>query len=159
MTRQHWLKTEDCNLDDLLRVLDDHTDPSDYPTAARIEQEVVVYDSGSVREALAAGRGGEIQEEIYRALADGPGIVVLTGVSATLLCIYNASVESLIHLYVIGVFTAFTLSQTGMVRHWLQVREPGWKRSAVAQDRSPPPDRVPGEDDELSERLMDASQP
>ncbi|GMA21637.1 phytanoyl-CoA dioxygenase family protein [Arsenicicoccus piscis] len=79
MTRQHWLKTEDCNLDDLLRVLDDHTDPSDYPTAARIEQEVVVYDSGSVREALAAGRGGEIQEEIYRALADGPGIVVLTG--------------------------------------------------------------------------------
>ncbi|MDX6474829.1 MAG: hypothetical protein QOH95_340, partial [Gaiellaceae bacterium] len=39
---------------------------------------------------------------------------------------YNASVDSLIHLYVIGVFTAFTLSQAGMVRYWWRTREPGW---------------------------------
>ena len=39
---------------------------------------------------------------------------------------------SLIHLYVIGVFTAFTLSQAGMVRYWLRA-EPGWRRSAVDQ--------------------------
>ena len=54
------------------------------------------------------------------------GILVLTGIAATLLWIYNASVDSLIHLYVIGVFTAFTLSQAGMVRYWVRSRDPGW---------------------------------
>jgi amino acid transporter len=54
------------------------------------------------------------------------GIVVLTAISVALLWIYNASVESLIHLYVIGVFTAFTLSQAGMVRYWLRTRDAGW---------------------------------
>jgi amino acid transporter len=54
------------------------------------------------------------------------GIVVLTALSMALLWAYDASVDSLIHLYVIGVFTAFTLSQAGMVRYWLRAREPGW---------------------------------
>src|SRR5439155_11490687 len=54
------------------------------------------------------------------------GIVVLTAISVALLWIYNASVESLIHLYVIGVFTAFTLSQAGMVRYWFRTRDTGW---------------------------------
>ena len=48
-----------------------------------------------------------------------------------LLWVYNASVDSLIHLYVIGVFTAFTLSQAGMVRYWLRTREPGWRHKIV----------------------------
>ena len=39
--------------------------------------------------------------------------------------------EALIHLYVIGVFTAFTLSQTGMVRYWLRTHDPGWRRRAL----------------------------
>src|SRR5205823_457698 len=43
------------------------------------------------------------------------GIVVLTAASSLLLYLYGAEVDSLIHLYVIGVFTAFTLSQWGMV--------------------------------------------
>jgi amino acid transporter len=55
------------------------------------------------------------------------GIVVLAGISCALLWTYNASVDSLIHLYVIGVFTAFTLSQVGMVRYWWRTREPGWR--------------------------------
>jgi amino acid transporter len=59
------------------------------------------------------------------------GILMLTGVSALLLWIYNASVESLIHLYVVGVFTAFTLSQSGMVRYWLRTKDPGWRHRAV----------------------------
>jgi amino acid transporter len=54
------------------------------------------------------------------------GIVVLTAVAMGLLWVYDANVGSLIHLYVIGVFTAFTLSQAGMVRYWLRSREPGW---------------------------------
>jgi amino acid transporter len=56
------------------------------------------------------------------------GIIVLTGIAIALLWAYNASVDSLIHLYVIGVFTAFTLSQAGMVRYWLRTRDPGWRR-------------------------------
>lgn len=57
------------------------------------------------------------------------GIVVLAGASSLLLWVYHARVDSLIHLYVIGVFSAFTLSQAGMVRYWLRTRGPGWRRS------------------------------
>ncbi len=59
------------------------------------------------------------------------GIVVLAGIAALLLWAYNAQVDSLIHLYVIGVFTAFTLSQAGMVRYWLRTHDPGWRHKAV----------------------------
>ena len=48
-----------------------------------------------------------------------------------LLWVYNANVDSLIHLYVIGVFTAFTLSQAGMVRYWLRTRDSGWRHKIV----------------------------
>jgi amino acid transporter len=59
------------------------------------------------------------------------GIVALAAIASLLLWIYGANVDSLIHLYVIGVFTAFTLSQAGMVRYWQRLRQPGWRRSAV----------------------------
>ena len=48
------------------------------------------------------------------------GVVVLAGAAALLIWIYHANVNNLIHLYVVGVFTAFTLSQAGMVRYWLR---------------------------------------
>jgi amino acid transporter len=59
------------------------------------------------------------------------GIILLAGIASLLLWIYSANVNSLIHLYVIGVFTAFTLSQAGMVRYWRRTRGPGWRRSMV----------------------------
>jgi amino acid transporter len=59
------------------------------------------------------------------------GIVVLASLAAGLILAFGANVNSLIHLYVIGVFTAFTLAQAGMVRYWLRTRGPGWRRSAV----------------------------
>jgi len=59
------------------------------------------------------------------------GILVLTLVASALLWAYDASVDSLIHLYVIGVFTAFTLSQAGMVRYWLRTHDPGWRHRLV----------------------------
>ena len=46
------------------------------------------------------------------------GMVVLATVAGLLLWIYGANTNNLIHLYVIGVFTAFTLSQAGMVHYW-----------------------------------------
>jgi amino acid transporter len=59
------------------------------------------------------------------------GIIVLAGVASLLLWVYNAQVDSLIHLYVIGVFTAFTLSQAGMVRYWMRTHDPGWRRKTL----------------------------
>jgi amino acid transporter len=58
------------------------------------------------------------------------GIIVLAGIASLLIWVFHANVISLIHLYVIGVFTAFTLSQAGMVRYWLRRKERGWRRSA-----------------------------
>ncbi|MBM7440700.1 APC family permease [Streptomyces sp. HB132] len=46
------------------------------------------------------------------------GIIALAVVAGLLLYGFRADVSSLIHLYILGVFTSFTLSQTGMVRHW-----------------------------------------
>jgi amino acid transporter len=57
------------------------------------------------------------------------GIIVLAGIASLLIWAFNADVNALIHLYVIGVFTAFTLSQTGMVKYWWTRRTPGWHRS------------------------------
>jgi amino acid transporter len=59
------------------------------------------------------------------------GMLVLATLAGLLIWIYGANVNSLIHLYVIGVFTAFTLSQAGMVRYWKRVREPGWRYRAL----------------------------
>ncbi len=46
------------------------------------------------------------------------GIIMLAIVASVLIIIYKADVTRLIQLYIIGVFTSFTLGQTGMVRHW-----------------------------------------
>ncbi|EFE71535.1 amino acid permease [Streptomyces viridosporus ATCC 14672] len=46
------------------------------------------------------------------------GIIALACVAGLLLYGFKANVTSLIHLYILGVFTSFTLSQTGMIRHW-----------------------------------------
>jgi len=60
------------------------------------------------------------------------GIVVLAGIASVLIWAFDADVIALIHLYVIGVFTAFTISQAGMVRHWLRREDAGWRwRAAV----------------------------
>jgi amino acid transporter len=62
-------------------------------------------------------------------LAFNAGILVLALMSIVLVIAFNGRVEALIPLYAVGVFTAFTLSQSGMVRHWLTERGPGWRRS------------------------------
>jgi amino acid transporter len=59
------------------------------------------------------------------------GIIVLAALASLLIWIFHANVISLIHLYVVGVFTAFTLSQAGMVRRWRRTKEPGWRRKAI----------------------------
>jgi amino acid transporter len=51
-------------------------------------------------------------------LAFSNGIVILAVVAGTLIYAFQGSVTRLIQLYILGVFTSFTLSQVGMVRHW-----------------------------------------
>ena len=59
------------------------------------------------------------------------GVVILAGLAALLIWIYDANLTRLIQLYVVGVFTAFTLSQSGMVLRWFRLKGPGWQRSAL----------------------------
>jgi len=59
------------------------------------------------------------------------GIFVLTAIATVLILIYDANVTKLIQLYVLGVFTSFTLSQTGMVRRWRRLKPPGYRRNAI----------------------------
>jgi len=51
-------------------------------------------------------------------LAFSNGILILAGAAVFLIFIYDAKVTKLIQLYIVGVFVSFTLSQTGMIRHW-----------------------------------------
>jgi len=59
-------------------------------------------------------------------LAYSNGIIMLAVFSCLLLFIFQGDVTRLIPLYAIGVFLAFTLSQSGMVVRWLKRREKGW---------------------------------
>ena len=59
------------------------------------------------------------------------GILVLATLAIGLIFIFDAELTRLIQLYVVGVFTAFTLSQTGMVRHAIRERQASWRRSAT----------------------------
>ena len=70
------------------------------------------------------------------------GMLVLAAAAAALLVIYKANTNSLIHLYVIGVFTAFTLSQVGMVRYWQRVRDPRVARTRAREHRRRVGDRA-----------------
>lgn len=66
-------------------------------------------------------------------LAFNAGILHLAIAGIILIVLYNGSVTNLIPLYTVGVFIAFTLSQAGLVRHWLKLRDtdPGWRWRAV----------------------------
>jgi amino acid transporter len=59
------------------------------------------------------------------------GIVFLAVVASLLLVAFKGLTTLLIPLYAVGVFTSFTLSQAGMVRHHQRLRAQGWKRGVV----------------------------
>lgn len=57
------------------------------------------------------------------------GVIFLAVVASILIVVFEGDISALIPLYALGVFTGFTLSQTGMVIHHLKEREPHWKPS------------------------------
>ena len=64
-------------------------------------------------------------------LAFSAGILVLGVLASALLILFKADTHRLIPLYAVGVFLSFTLSQSGMVIHWLRSQEPGRRRSMI----------------------------
>jgi amino acid transporter len=62
-------------------------------------------------------------------LAFSNGIMLLGAAAAVLLVMFQAEVTRLIPLYILGVFISMTISQSGMIRHWLRLRERGWRMS------------------------------
>jgi amino acid transporter len=78
------------------------------------------------------GRDGYLPRQLSQRgdrLVFSNGIVLLATVASLLIVAFNAEVTRLIQLYILGVFLSFTLSQSGMVRHW--ARELRVARSAV----------------------------
>ena len=72
-------------------------------------------------------------------LAFSNGIILLAVGAIVLIVAFDAEVTRLIQLYIVGVFVSFTLSQTGMIRHWNRhlttEKDPGKRRrdDAVAR--------------------------
>jgi len=63
-------------------------------------------------------------------LAFSNGIIVLALVAMLLVWLFHGDTSALIPLYAIGVFVCFSLSQAGMVIHWLRTRDEGWRWKA-----------------------------
>ena len=58
------------------------------------------------------------------------GILTLAGAASILIVVFDAREHNLLPLYAVGVFVSFTLSQSGMVRHWLKEKyKEGFKPS------------------------------
>ena len=62
-------------------------------------------------------------------LAYSAGIITLGLLAALVFAGFGGETDRLIPLYAVGVFTSFTLSQSGMVSRWLRLGEPGWRVS------------------------------
>lgn len=59
------------------------------------------------------------------------GILLLSALTAVLIVAFRADSHALVPLFAVGAFTAFTLSQAGMVVHWFREKEPGWRIKAL----------------------------
>ena len=59
------------------------------------------------------------------------GILLLTGLAALLVVVFQGDTHALIPLFAVGAFLAFTLSQAGMVVHWWRERSAGWAAKAA----------------------------
>ena len=74
--RRGWLTESDCRLEDFRAVVEQDIDPADYAYADAVQERVLIYGSRlSEHVSTPAGRR-DVQAELVRALADGPGIVV-----------------------------------------------------------------------------------
>nr|WP_229700832.1 APC family permease [Streptomyces camponoticapitis] len=64
-------------------------------------------------------------------LAFSNGIILLSVAAGLVYVAFDGRTASLIPLYAVGVFLAFSLSQAGMVVHWWRLRDRHWRKSLV----------------------------
>ncbi|WP_030315384.1 phytanoyl-CoA dioxygenase family protein [Streptomyces sp. NRRL B-3229] len=74
--RRAWLSEQDCDLGSFRALVERTADPAEYPHARAVERNVLLYDAERVR---GARDRRDVQEELVRALTDGPGVVVFRG--------------------------------------------------------------------------------
>ena len=74
------LRAEDCRLSDFATVVDQVTELADYPHAAEVVQQVLLYDAATLREAIRDPHGrAAVENELIQAFTTGPGVVVIRG--------------------------------------------------------------------------------
>ncbi|MET9023624.1 APC family permease [Actinopolymorpha sp. NPDC004070] len=87
------------------------------------------------------GRDGFLPRQLHTRgdrLAYSNGIILLAGFAIVLIVAFRADVTRLIQLYIVGVFVSFTVSQTGMLRHWgrlLRTEQDPAKRARMQRSR------------------------
>jgi ectoine hydroxylase-related dioxygenase (phytanoyl-CoA dioxygenase family) len=75
-----YLSADDCRLADFADLVSQKTDLTDYPYAAAVEQNLLIYDGARLRRELSRPADRlRVEAELARALLDGPGVVVLAG--------------------------------------------------------------------------------
>lgn len=80
LSQAEYLTPEDARLADLVALTSEKTEPGDYPRAAAVRDNVLIYDPARLTAELAtAGGPRAVSGELIRALRDGPGIVVFAG--------------------------------------------------------------------------------
>src|SRR3954470_373326 len=75
-TTPGWFTAEDCRLEDFRAVVETTTELADYPHADEVRENVLVYGARLRSHSSTPEGRREVQAELARALADGPGIVV-----------------------------------------------------------------------------------
>ena len=74
------LRAADCDLDELVRIVAQRTDPDGFPLAVDVVDNVVVYDGARLRHEVSRPDGEEtVAAELVRALTDGPGVLAIRG--------------------------------------------------------------------------------
>ena len=87
-----WLSEADCDLDDFRALVEQVTDPRDHPLAESVDRNIPFYDGDRLRVlATTVERRCEVQSEMARTLADGPGIVVIKRAFADLAVVDQAT--------------------------------------------------------------------
>jgi ectoine hydroxylase-related dioxygenase (phytanoyl-CoA dioxygenase family) len=80
LTRPARYLEADCRVDEFAALIDQATNLGDYPHAADVQREVLIYDSEALRASISSEQDRlQVQAELARALTDGPGVVAFKG--------------------------------------------------------------------------------
>jgi len=75
-----WLTEDDCNLDEFAALVEQRTDPREYPHAHSVQDNILIYHCDHLRDLARTPEGRrEVQAEIFRALLHGPGVATFKG--------------------------------------------------------------------------------